>query len=465
MSNSDGTPSPRRWWLRRLLNRMEIDRATFFALLLRAWQLSGGAVTMVLIAVFFSPELQGYYFTFASLLGWQTIFELGFSTSTTNVSSHEWERLKLDDTGRIVGDRAALARLASLAGFIAKWFAAATLVFVVVIGVAGGWVLGQQGGNVEWQMPWLWMLGLTALLSWLLPLNALLEGCNQVATVNRYRFVQAVAGSGLMWAGFVLGWDLWVPVAGVAARLAINVLLVAVRYRRFWSSLRQSTLDQAMDWRREVWPLQWRLAVQGLTAFCLVHLFNPVMFHYHGAVVAGQMGMTWNIVTVIQAAALAWVHTRVPLFGMLIARRDFVELDRVYRRLTIVSLVALTLGSAALLGMVQAIYVFSPGYLAGRLLGPLPTAVLLGGIILFHVPQCQALYLRAHKRDPLLLLSTLSNTGIGLSILLLGGRFGPIGAAWGYLAVIGLFTLPATTWIWQRCRREWHEVESTRGDV
>ena len=76
-SSSKDQPEPRRSLPRRLLNRAEVNQAVFYALLLRGWQLAGGAVSVLLITYFFTPELQGYYYTFSALVALQTFFELG----------------------------------------------------------------------------------------------------------------------------------------------------------------------------------------------------------------------------------------------------------------------------------------------------------------------------------------------------------------------------------------------------
>ena len=72
------TPPSQRSWLRRLLNRLEVDRAVFFALLARGWQFLTGPVTLLLIAHYFTPQEQGFYYTFWSVVGLQTMFELSF---------------------------------------------------------------------------------------------------------------------------------------------------------------------------------------------------------------------------------------------------------------------------------------------------------------------------------------------------------------------------------------------------
>jgi hypothetical protein len=199
--------------------------------------------------------------------------------------------------------------------------------------------------------------------------------------------------------------------------------------------------------------MQWRLAVGGVFGYFATFLFTPVMFQYYGPAVAGRMGMTWQLVVMLQLGALAWVHTRVPLFGRLLAHKDYRELDRVFFRLTWISQVIVTTGAvAAWLG------VWTLGYLqpsfASRLLDPFTTALLLLAVVLYHFPQCQAFYIRAHKKELLMPISITSSILIGLSVWWFGKEHGPTGAAAAYLVIVGLVIVPWQTRIWARCRHE-----------
>ena len=456
-------PAPRRGWPRRLLNRAEVDQAVFFALLLRGWQLAGGAVSVLLITYFFTSEVQGYYYTFSSLLALQTFFELGMHLVIISAASHEWSKLGLNDQGEIVGDASALSRLVSLGRSIALWYAIIGLAFVAIVGVVGIFFFAlKPSAAVAWLSPWILLVLLSGSLLWTLPLNALLEGCNQVASVNRFRLVQMVCANLVVWTAISWGAGLWAAVAATAARLVCELYFLGWRYRRFFHVFRQVPTGPRIHWWSDVWPMQWRIAISGAFSYFQFFLYTPVMFYYHGAAVAGQMGMTWTLITALEAAALAWVQTRAPLFGMLIAKGDYRELDRVFFRLTWISLCALTLAGIAALGLVSGLY-WAHGNLqwwgfrlAERILPPLPMAIFFLAVILYQVPRCLDFYLRAHKREPLWLVNAASCALIGLLVWLLGARFGPTGAATGYAAAVAFFVLPSKTYIWMRCRREWH---------
>ena len=71
-------------------------------------------MTLLVIASYFSPELQGYYYTFNSVLTLQVFVTLGLSAVIVQFAAHEWSKLDLGKRGEIVGDSVALSRLMSL---------------------------------------------------------------------------------------------------------------------------------------------------------------------------------------------------------------------------------------------------------------------------------------------------------------------------------------------------------------
>lgn len=442
-----------RSWPRRLLNRLEINRAVFYALSMRAWQFVAGPVTMVLIAAFFTPEVQGYFYTFASLIALQSFFEMSMNVAITNVASHEWARLDLDEEGRIAGDPESLSRLRSLGRSVFAWYGVVAGLFVAVIGTGGAFFFAEKPGEVVWQMPWGVVVALSGVSLWLVPASVLLRGCNQVTPVNRYRVLQSITGNLAVWTCIPLGAGLWTSVAIAAVKLFWDAYPLLIPYRRFFRTLLAPPSGPRIDWRAEVLPFWGRVGIDGMLGSLVFALFTPVMFHYHGPAMAGRMGMTWTALNALGWGALAWMQARVPQFGILVFRRDFAELDRMFARLLAVSVTALAAGGAAFWSVVELLNVFEHPF-AERFLAPLPTALLLGAVLLYHVPRCQKLYVRAHKREPFLTLSVISHVAAALLIWQLGSRFGPRGATAAYLAVIALWTLPTFMYVWLRFRRE-----------
>lgn len=443
----------RRGPLRRWINRLEVDQATFYAICLRVWQFLAGPVSILMIGTFFSEDVQGYYYTFASLMALQSFFELGLHIVIINVSSHEWSHLQLDAAGRIGGNAAALSRLVSLGRWLFAWYTGAAILFAIGVGTGGAWFFARKDyAPIPWESPWAALVLMSTIMLWQLPYVVLLEGCGQMPVVNRYRVYQAVTGSVVVWSCMAFGAGLWCAVASAAVQIAWNGILIFVRYRHFFSAFWQPPTGPRLQWRTELWPMQWRLAISGVLSYFAFSLFVPVMFNYHGPTVAGRMGMTWQLATVLQAVALAWVQSRAPLFGQLVSKRDYRELDRVFFRLAAISLAVVIAGGLALGSVIWGLHV-TQFRLAHRFLEPLPTALLLLGIVFYHFPNCQALYIRAHKRDPLFPLSVVTSVTMGLSVWWFGSRFGPLAAAAAYLSVVVGIVFPWQTRIWWECRK------------
>lgn len=448
--------------LRLWLKRLEIDRAVSFALAARIWQLLASPITAVLVAWYFSEEVLGYYFTFWSLIGLQTFAELGFQQVIIHIASHEWSKLHLDSPGSVQGDENSLSRLASLQKLALTWYSSAAIVFVPAVSLIGAVFFAQKTTTISWLPPWVALVLLTGISLCITALIALLEGCNQVATVQRYRLFQAISGNLVVWTLILSGVELWVAVAASGVQLLWELYLVTVVYRQFWKSLRTAKMHDAavMSWKRDVWPLQWRIALQSILHYFAYQLFVPVMFHYHSAEEAGRMGMTWTVLNACQSVAFIWVQMRLPQFGMLVARREFADLDRLFWRVSLVSLAVLFAGAIPFYGgvvLLNHIPSRIAQQFATRFLPPLPVLLLTVGVVLLHVPRCLSVYLRAHKQDPLVRVIVVGNIVMALAVFLLGSRYGALAAASGFVVVVAAIIVPPSVIVWNRCRRDWHQ--------
>lgn len=442
--------------LRRMMRLGEVDRAVVFGVLTRIWGLGSGPVTMLLIASRFTPELQGYYYTFGSLLALQVFVELGLGQVILQFASHEWSRLSLDEHGWIVGDPQPLSRLVSLGRFAFRWYAVAGGLVAVGLGLAGFVFFSRSPQiGVDWAAPWFVLCILTGINLCLLPLWSLLEGCNQVAQVYAYRLAQGILNSLSIWSAILLGAGLWAgPVASIVG-LVWAALFLYRRYGRFFHPFIVSTRGSSISWRTEIWSFQWRIALSWVSGYFAFSLFTPVLFQFRGPVVAGQMGMTWTVVSALSAICMTWVLTKAPRFGVLVASKDYARLDRLVLRSGVAAFGVACCGAIVMEGLVYLLYALDHP-LATRLLPPLPTGLFLLAAVLMQISYPQSAYLRAHKKEPFLGLSVASGLLIGLSTVLLGSRYGATGMAAGYLAVVALVALPMGTVIWYRCRAAWH---------
>jgi hypothetical protein len=464
LSIAEGT----RRWLIVQLDRIGVDAPVFFSVIARAWQLLTGPVTVTLMAVFFSPEMRGYFYTFGSVLALQVFFELSLHIVLINATSHEWAKLKIDESGELAGDEAAQSRLISLLKTSLKWYSVAAVLFVVVCGPGGAVFLARGSLPLsEWIVPWSVLVVLTGGLLAAQPLTAILEGCDQMKTVNQYRFRQAVFGTLVVWAIIGSGLGLWAAAGSAAVRLGWELHLVGVHYRRFFQSFFRKTLSTAIDWKTEVWPLQWRLAIQGMATWGTLQMLTPVIWGTSGDVDAGRMGMTWTVLIALQAAASSWVDTRRPKFGQLVANGSFDELNALFFRCTSLSVAMLTAGVIAFCGVLTALPYLDWSIaekLSAAFVSPQSAAVLSLGILVFQIPNCQTIYVRAHKREPFLIPSLIVSACVATSVTVLGVKYGIAGAAIAWTCVVVVVQLPLWTTIWRKTRAEALQVSRAIAD-
>lgn len=443
--------------LRRLMRLAEVDRAVVFGFLTRIWGLGSGPVTMLLIASRFTPELQGYYYTFGSLLALQIFVELGLGQVILQFASHEWSRLSLDEDGWIVGDPQALSRLVSLGRFVFRWYAVAGGLVAVGLGLAGFVFFSHSPQiGIDWAAPWFVLCIFTGINLCLLPLWSLLEGCNQVAQVYACRLGQGLLRSLSIWSALLLGAGLWTGPASSIVDCLWAALFLYWRYGRFFRSFFAPGLGPNISWRAEIWPLQWRIAGSWLSGYFVFSLFTPVLFHYHGPVVAGQMGMTWALVSFVISVSSTWPLTKAPQFGMLIAEKKYDTLDKLFFKVALITWCVVISGALAIWIAIYFLYYFDYN-LASRILPPLPAGLFLLATVVVTMGVPMSIYLRAHKKEPLLILSIVAALLTGLSTLILGKHFAATGMACGYLFLNIIFT-PLVILIWYRCRKKWHSA-------
>jgi len=410
-----------------LLHRAQVTRATVYGVLGSCWGVLAGPVTMILITRHFTPEVQGYYYTFSSVLALNIFFELGFSNIVKFFAGHEWAKLSLGQQGRIIGDSDAYSRLVSLGRVSFRWYLMGGI--IVALGIGGaGYIFFSRSPNtaVLWVAPWLVLSILSGVNMALIPVWSILEGCNQVSQVYFFRMVGAVLVTIATWTSMCLGVGLWTASISTTCLLVWSAVFIFRRYSRFFQSFLSRPTGPVVSWWGEIWRVQWRSAVGYLSGYFTAYVFTPILFHFHGPVVAGKFGMSWGIAGALAGVALMWSTPRGPQFAVMIANRDYKKLDQILFRIMAITVAILL--SAALIAwlVVYGLNVINHPF-AVRVLPPLPMALLLIGVMVANSLHPMSVYLRAHKREPYMAISVAGGILTGLLAMILGldlGRWG-----------------------------------------
>ncbi len=431
-----------------------MDRAIAYVFAARVCMILGSTGTVLLIVHFLSKVQQGYYYTLLSLVNLQIIFELGFSFVVLQLAAHEAVHLRFGHDGRIEGDPSSHARLVAILQKTARWYLLAGGVMAVTLLPAGITFFRRtaQHHDTMWFWPWTIAALATVVLFVLNPLCSFLEGCGQVRQVAGMRFAQALLAVAASWAAMILGKGLYAPGLVVFGNVLAVVVFLWGRRKILLGLLRQKIDHAILNWHSEVWSFQWKIAITWLCSYFTVQVLTPVLFASRGAVEAGRMGMSLSISAYAWNLVFAWMSTKATPFGQLIAKKDYAALDHLFFHTMRVSLGVLgAIVTAAMAGII-AIQRLFPN-LASRMVSPELFVLLLITAVSTLIVQSEAIYLRAHKEEPLLWQAVAVALLTSAGAFFAAPRWGVAGISIVYFVSTGIIGVLSATIIFRSKRR------------
>ena len=427
-----------------------VNRAIGFGVLTRLWSALAGPLTILLIATRFSKVEQGYYYTFSSVLALQIFFELGLLTVLAQFAAHEFAFLSWGDKGDIRGSEAHRDRFIDLLGKGLKWYSISAVLLILVLIPVGFLFFSQRAGDAvdfSWRLPWALAVTGVGCNLLLIPFYAVITGSGDVASINRREMVGGMAGSLSGWLVIACGGGLYAIPAVTTGTIVVGVLylvrskpfLVKTAFARAFGTLRPS---HTLSWRGEVWPMQWKIALSWVSGYFVFQLFTPVLFKYHGPVVAGQMGMTLAVENGVQGICLTWLNVKSPEFGKFIALKSWKQLNdifnKMFRQLTIVRIIL----SSLLLSFFCILNAYTS---TGSRFIPVPQIVLLEITAYANLfISIWATYMRSHRQEPMLPISIIGAIMIGVSTLIIGRKYGGFGITISMCLITLAYSTPAT---------------------
>ncbi len=420
-----------------------LDGPVAYTLMTRLLNIVSSTGTVLLILHFFSAIEQGYYYTLLSLVALQMIFELGFSFVILQLAAHASAHLEFLPDGRIKGDPAAHARLASVLQLTVRWYLGAAFGMAVVLLPLGVvFFARQQSGaaHVRWLGPWIAAVLAVSLSFFFTPLFSFLEGANHVRQVARARMHQALAALVLSWTAIAVGHGLYAPAMVNFGVAAVGAALIFSRRGLFAGLLRHPASVHAVSWRAEVWPFQWKIAVSWLASYLTLQVFTPILFAFRGALEAGRMGLSLSMVTYIPFLALCWITPKAAPFGRLVQQGRMDELNRMFFRALKQSFALACAIAAVFVLAVLGFGRFLPR-IAARM-EPVSIFLLLAtAAVASFVVQALAVYLRSFQREPYLAQSMGTAALTTVAAFLAAHRWGGMAIAIDYFAVSGVVGL------------------------
>lgn len=370
------------------------------------WKLLSGPMLLILVPLYLTAEAQGYWFTFISLAALAVFADMGFSTILLQFSAHEFAHLQFVDRKKLAGNEEHLNRIASLLRFALKWsLSMALLVFPIVL-LVGYILLSKKSAEVDWLIPWI-LYGVASVLVFMNSmLLSFIEGCDSVGDVQKIRFHISIITVGLTLALLVGDFALYALAIGLLIGAISGLCIIVYRYRTMLFQLYDLSRQTTHAWKAEIMPLMWRYAISWVSGYFIFSIFTPIAFHYYGAVEAGKVGLSIAVCTAIFAISNIWITIIIPKINILVAKQDYVTLNLIFKRHLWLSVLTYLMGISVLFLAVTVFKAYIP--FVDRLISVETLALISFAWLIQVVINALAIYMRAHKEEPLVFASAVN---------------------------------------------------------
>ena len=442
--------------LTRWKQALGLDFHVIVTLLFRGWSVVAGAAMLFLLPLWLSPTQLGYHFTFASLLALQIFFELGMNQVVTQITAHELAHLESKPDGSLTGQASRLDRLSALASLLQRWYLVASSLFFITASLAGMLFFSRDAAasQVTWLGPWLLLCAATAVNLFLSPTLAMLEGAGCIGEVARLRLVQSIAGYSLMAIALAAGTGLWASTLIALSASIVSAIWIRRSARMIhWLRQRMPETKERIDWRRDIFPFQWRIAISWISGYFIFQLFTPLIFVNQGAVEAGRFGLVLAIFNSIQSIGMSWVYSRSPQMSASISRGDGEALRSIFMSAVKPSVSFTALASTSVILGVWALGQI--GFDVAQRISSLTVIVCMALVTITNaLIFAFAVFMRAHREEPMTKPSV-TLAAIAFTIVYWASRYSVELTAIMYFSATIFVSLP---WSYKIFLRYWNRI-------
>lgn len=386
--------------------KIGINKTIFYTISSRLIQGAGGFITLFFILKELNVNEQGYYFTFGSILAIRLFFELGINNIIIQFVAYEKASLDLNNNSfKILNDYSA-SRLSSISSLILNWYPRLALILFLSLYFFGYYFFSGENDQVVWYLPWIILCFSTTLNFILAPFYAFFEGLGYIEKISLYRLIQTFFSMTFTWIFLIIDFKLFSSPLAALIGVLIAIFLFQKMFLNLFINIRKIKVSNEVSYINEVFPLQWKLAVSWISGYFIFQLFNPLVFKFIGADQAAKMGTSLAVLSSILFIGVSWIQTKTPQISELISKKKYFELDLMFNKALIqsmfVSFTILTLFNIT----VFTINYFNISFLGVELSNKFLDSkylILISFAFLFNnFLGCIAIYLRSHKKEPLL---------------------------------------------------------------
>jgi len=437
---------------------MKISKDLFFTGINQFWKIISGPVVLIFIPLFLTPETQGYWFTFISISALSIFADLGFTNIVLQFSAHEFAYLNFDENFVASGSDIHLKRLSSFFKFTIKWALIMAVIAFPFILMTGCVIFSRKNDSVSWLLPWIFYVTGSGINFFNNTLLAFFEGCNQVARVQRIRFEIALVNTFIMLSMLYCGAGLYAISTAMFISSMLIFLYLSKIFGKFIRQMLMVSKNFIYSWRHEFLKLFWKYALSWASGYFIFQIYTPLMFHFHGAVEAGKIGITMALWTAAFSISNVWIYSVTPRINMHVSKKEWFALDNLFKKRLILSVATFIAGVIFFF----CLYIFIKdridilNRIFSRFMSIIPLICLALAWLLQLVVNSLAVYLRAHKEEPFVLPSIVGALYIFITTFLCTSYFKSDFIFLGFLSSF-IFIIPWSMLIFYKKRKLWHK--------
>lgn len=379
-----------------------------------------GFVSVLLIPIFLTKEVQGYWYSFISIAALSILADLGFNIIIVQFAAHEFAHLNFDMNNLFLGDDNRINKISSLFKFIIKRGVFVVAISFPIIFTVGFFILNSKtNSDVIWIIPWLIFVFQSGIRFLLNMITSFFEGCSRINVVQKIRYQSNL--SNLLFNAIFLfaGFELFAISLGAFISMLI---LLYLSWKNFYAPIKQM-LEKEMDynWGNDVYKLLGKYALSYLGGYMIFQIYTPIAFRMYGPVYAGRVGITLTLFSAMFSVSTVWIYVANPKLNMLVALKNWPDMDKIFNKNLLLSIGTFLLLS---LPVVFSIYLLHNYHrISDRFLG-------IGDFIFLSVAWCLqliinavAIYSRAHKVEKFIMPSLTTGIYVLISTLLISNLF------------------------------------------
>lgn len=428
--------------------KIKLDKPTLITILSRVSSAMLGVLVLFLLSQKLTQVEQGYYFTFYSVLALQFIFDLGFSTIIKQFVGSEVGKYKLakqcgnENTEGSITDN---IKLLEMIRFIVKWYSLVVVAISIILIIIGLLFFKQSEDNVNWVFPWVVIVIFTSVNLFNLALLSVCEGLDKILQVSKVILLQSlIAPIGVIIALY-FDLKLYSPSVGLFIKILISFFGIVYIAGPILRTALFSADSNSFMWKKDMLPMQWRMFVSILCGYIILQMFTPLSFKFLGAIYAGQIGLSLNVIQLIVSISSVVYLIKVPVYSSLIGENKVAEANKLFQSNAKISFSLLATIFIMFLAFVYLSASFNLPYfteLTGRFLPLKELFLLCISYFIYMLFSSLASFSRCFKEELFLKQSILTSLFIIIGFSLTITKFQGVGLILTFLCVNLLYCLP-----------------------